>query len=137
MSNKRKEKCLRILARRKHEQIQQERLREDRELAEVAKAHLLAREREDARQKRAKSLFEAREMTRHKLAAARQHSLKSTMLYNGWIPWVKRVQNAQLQDIKAQRHYQYCVMYNVWGLWKLAVARARSTNMNQVLLYTL
>ena len=136
MTNTRKEKCLRILARRKHERIQQERLREDRDLAEVAKAHRLAREREDARRQRAKSLFEARETIRQKLAAAQQHSLKSTMLYNGWIPWAKQVKNAQLQGIKAQRHYQYCLMYNVWGLWKLAIVRARSTKMNQVFLHT-
>ena len=132
MLNKRKEQRLRLLARRKQEQIQQEGLREDRELAEVAKAQRLAREGEDARRKRAKSRFELQEAARQKLAAAKEHSLKSTMLYHGWVPWVKRVKKAQLQDIKAQRHYQYCVMHNVWGLWKLAIARARSTKINQV-----
>lgn len=123
---------MRILARRRHEQIQLKDLREDRELAEVAKAQRLAREREDAKLKRAKSVFEARETTRQKLAAAKEHSLKSIMRYNGWIPWAKRLKAAQLKDIKAERHCQYCVMHNVWGLWKLALVRAKSSKINKV-----
>lgn len=117
---------------RRYEQVRQKALREDRELAEVAKAQRLAREREDARRKRAKSVFEARVATRQKLAAAKQHSLKSIMRYNGWIPWATRVKTAQLQDIKAKRHYQYSIMQNVWGLWKLALARSKSTKANEV-----
>lgn len=114
----------RRLVRWEHEQIQQQALREDRELEEIAKAQRLSQERENHRRMLRESGIEAKKTTRRKTAAAEQHSRRANMRYRGWLPCARQVKRAQLQGIKAERHHQYCLTHRMWVRWTSSAQRS-------------
>lgn len=124
----REERRYLFLRRRAREKVQLSHLREDRELEEVANARRLASKLEVSRNNLAKSRSEAKKITYWKMVTAEQHSMKANMFYRGWLPWVRRVENAQLQNTKAGRYHQYSLMHCVWVKWMESVQRSRAAN---------
>lgn len=125
-SPSREERRRLFLLSRKHDQTRQGALREDRELKEIAKTRRIAIEREHAQLNEKKSKVGAKKAAYRKIVAAERHSSRLTIRYRGWLPWVRRMENRQLQEIKAQRHHQYCFAQNVWVQWTVYVQTSRA-----------
>lgn len=113
----REERRLCLLARWKQEKLEEATARENRELSDIAAARLVLEGNNITRRKCAQSRVERNKIASLKIVAAEEHSKKGNMIYRGWLPWVKQVENARLQAIKAWRSHQYCVASNTWTQW--------------------
>lgn len=122
----REERRRRLLTRRREEKQREERIREDREVAAIAKTLQVARERENARRILLESRVRAKKVAVDKMAIADRHNVRAIMLYTGWKPWVKILEIVQLRRIKAHRHYAYCAMHRMWTQWMNHTANLRA-----------
>lgn len=126
-ARERQVRCRYLLEHRKQEQIQQSTRRADLEFAEFASTRRLLRERKDEEQKLAQSRVKAKQQARRMIVAVEQHRRRADMLYRGWLPWVKRVKEARVEEVKALRHRQYCVAQDAWEHWQAYLGCIRTT----------